>query len=324
MFENIEYFEAILHYGTLSKAAVALKISQPALTNYLKQLEAKAGATLFDRSTSPITLTEAGKVFYKYLKQSQSVKASYFTEIADLENTKSGSLTIGGASSTTAAYLSHVTSKFLTRYPDCKIKIRDGVVSDIARQALNGEIDFFIAPEIQRNTEFDCIPLLKERLFMCVPENFVKELSEKNESVATELSTKRIPLNALVDTSFSEKTYAPINANLFRDKRFILLEQGTNVREIIDHLLDNWQFQPESFIEVSQMMTGFHLCVNGAGISFLPESIIRLGRFKEYPVIYAVDETIAHRTMYACFKKSKYMSSLCSEFIDLLKETLNN
>lgn len=322
MFEHGEYFEAILNYGTLSKAASVLGISQPALTNYVKQLELKAGATLFDRSTSPIVLTESGKIYYKYMKQSDAVRNNYRNEIADLENKKSGSVIIGGASSTTACYLSRVTAKFLKKYPDCSVKIYDGIVSDIAKQALNGEIDFFIAPEGHRNTEFEHISLLDERLFLCVPQELVKELSQKDSHTAKELSQKMIPIEDFMNGKLSEKMYMPVEPKIFEGCRFVLLEEGTNVRELSDKLFDAWGYVPNNPVEVSQMLTGFHLSVSGVGVSFLPESILKYGRFGDYPVIYALDESICHRRMYACCKKSRYMSSLCSEYIEMLKATL--
>lgn len=322
MFENSDYFEAILTYGTLSKAAAVLGISQPALTNYVKQLEAKAGTTLFNRSTSPIILTEAGKIFYRYMKQTEAVKKNYLNEIADLENKKSGSLSIGGASSTTACYLSRVTAEFLEKYPECNVKIYDGVVTDIARQALNGEIDFFITPESQRNTEFEYISLLDERLFMCVPETLVCKLSERDEQTAKELKEKAIPIEDFTNGKLAGKMYKPVNPEIFKYSRFILLEDGTNVRELSNRLFASWGYCPVNPVEVSQMLTGFHLSVSNAGISFLSESILKYGRFKDYPVIYALDESISHRRMYACCKKSKYMSALCSKFIEMLKQTL--
>lgn len=322
MFDHSEYFDAILKYGTLSKAAAILGISQPALTNYVKQLEAKAGSTLFDRSTSPVVLTEAGRIYYKYMKQSEAVRNNYRNEIADLENRKSGSIVIGGASSTTACYLSMVTARFLEKYPDCSVKINDGVVSDIAKQALNGEIDFFITPEGHRNAEFEYISLLDERLFMCVPQSLVEKLSRRGGDTEKELASKAIPVEDFANGNMAGKMYMPVDAKIFKDSRFVLLEDGTNVRELSDKLFAAWGYRPVNPVEVSQMLTGFHLSVSGAGISFMPESILKYGRFRDYPVVYALDESISHRRMYACYKKSKYMSVLCSEFIEMLKQTL--
>ncbi|MGZ8667766.1 MAG: LysR family transcriptional regulator, partial [Solirubrobacterales bacterium] len=50
--------------GTLGKAAVRLQISQPALSKRLRGLEAVAGTTLLERSSSGVTLTAAGRRLY--------------------------------------------------------------------------------------------------------------------------------------------------------------------------------------------------------------------------------------------------------------------
>ena len=320
MFDNVEYFEAILNYGTLSKAATVLGISQPALSNFLKQLEAKAGATLFERSTSPIVLTETGKIYYKYLKQTEAIKNDYLTEIGDMSRRRGGMVTIGGASSTTACYLSRVTGEFLRRHPESSVKILDGVVSDIARQTMNGEIDFFITPLNQRNSEFEYIRLLDERIFMCVPDSMVTELSQNDSDVAHELESKRIPVDDFKSGKSADRTYSPVNASIFKNSRFILLEDGTNVRAMSNSFFDSWGYYPQMPVEVSQMLTGYQLCLSGAGVTFLPESILKYGNFRDCPVIYAIDDSLSHREMYACSKKSRYISSACQEFIELLKK----
>lgn len=322
MFDNIEYFESILKHGSLSKAAAATGVSQPAFSNYLKQLEAKAGATLFDRSCSPVILTDAGKVYYKYLKQAQAIKNDFLAEIGDLGERKGGTVTIGGASSTTACYLPRVTSEFLARNPENSVRIVDGVVSDIARRTLNGEIDFFITPDCVFNDEFEYIKLLDERIFMCVPECLVKEISATDKHSADELKRRRIPIKEFTDGTSSMKEYDAVDANIFKDSRFILLEEGTNIREFSNQFFEKKGYTPKNPVEVSQMLTGFQLCQSGAGITFLTESILRFGNYRECPAIYAVDGELSHREMYVCRKKSRYVTASCSEFIEMLKKMM--
>lgn len=322
MFDKPEYFETILKCGTLLKAASVLGISQPALSNYLRQLEKKVGATLFDRSSSPIVLTEAGKVYYKYLKQSNSLVNELQNVIGDMGNNRKVSITIGGASSTTAGYLSAVTAKFLEKYPDSRIKILDGLVSDIARRTLNGEIDFFITPVNQKNGDFKYVKLLDERIFMCVPDNIREELSAMNEDYARELESKAIPFEEFVLGRTAQHEYEPIDASVFTKSRFILLEGGTNIRAYTNRLFSQWKFEPVNPLVVTQMLTGFQLCTSGVGITFLPESILRFSRYKTNPHIYSVDSDLSRRSMYVCYKSSRYLSDACTEFIDMLKKHL--
>ena len=65
MFSGMNYVYEVYKEQSFSKAAENLYISQPALSSMIKKIETKIGMPLFDRSTSPIQLTECGK---KYIK----------------------------------------------------------------------------------------------------------------------------------------------------------------------------------------------------------------------------------------------------------------
>lgn len=315
MFSHFEYFEAIINHESLSKAAKHLGISQPALSSYLSKLEEKVGFSLFNRSRTPVVLTEAGKVYYKYLKQSVSIKNNYLNEINDLGNANSGKIVMAGAGSVTSCYLQKVTAKFLSNHPDVKITIVDGVVMDIAKQMSNEEIDFFVTPDKVGTDEFDYIYLLDERLLLCIPE----------ESPINRLSSfaeKRIPFSEIASGESANKEYQPIDGSLLKYERFILSEMGTNVRNVSELFFSEYDITPANPIEVRQLMTGFNLTTNGAGISFIPESMLRFGNFSKIPYIYAIDEAISKRKMYVCYKKDKYMSSASLAYINMLKEYL--
>ena len=64
MFRGMEYVYAIWKEQSFSNAAKKLFISQPALSNSIKRIEDKIGMPLFDRSTSPIQLTDVGAGVY--------------------------------------------------------------------------------------------------------------------------------------------------------------------------------------------------------------------------------------------------------------------
>ena len=60
-FRQIEYILTLAETRNMTRAAEKLFISQPALSHYLKCVEEELGTRLFDRSTTPMTLTYAGK-----------------------------------------------------------------------------------------------------------------------------------------------------------------------------------------------------------------------------------------------------------------------
>ena len=64
MFQGMDYVYEVYCEKSFSKAAEKLFVSQPALSASIKKTEKKIGLPLFDRSTSPIQLTPAGKSLY--------------------------------------------------------------------------------------------------------------------------------------------------------------------------------------------------------------------------------------------------------------------
>ena len=60
------YIKEVAKHHSFSKASKALGISQPALSNYIKKVEESLGVLLFDRSISPIEITEFGKIYLQY------------------------------------------------------------------------------------------------------------------------------------------------------------------------------------------------------------------------------------------------------------------
>ena len=66
---QMNYIITISETGSLNKAAEALYISQPSLTNAVKELEKELGITIFNRSGRGVTLTNDGTEFLMYARQ---------------------------------------------------------------------------------------------------------------------------------------------------------------------------------------------------------------------------------------------------------------
>lgn len=67
--QHLQYFKAIVEYGTIAKASQNLLVSPPALSMQLKQLEERFGQQLFERKNKKLLITEFGKKIYEYATQ---------------------------------------------------------------------------------------------------------------------------------------------------------------------------------------------------------------------------------------------------------------
>ena len=63
----LQYIDVLLKHGNYTKAAQNLYISQSYLTQTIKKIENELGIEIINRQTTPLQLTEAGKIYYDYL-----------------------------------------------------------------------------------------------------------------------------------------------------------------------------------------------------------------------------------------------------------------
>lgn len=93
-FHQLEYFLAIIQYKTISNAANALSVSQPAMTRAIQKLESELGFPLFDRINNRLVLNDYGEIALEYAKNILSQKDKMLETLDNYHKSKM-SITIG-------------------------------------------------------------------------------------------------------------------------------------------------------------------------------------------------------------------------------------
>lgn len=178
MTERLDYIIAVSEEQNITRAAKRLFISQPALTKYISKLEDEYNITIFDRTTSPITLTEAGRIFLDEKIKISIAEQNLRNKLKYIKN-KHISLTIGIGISRGNSWLPPILHTFCENHPEVDIHIectgerklpelmKQSAV-DIAIGAFNIDESFFIARTLTVEN-FSLVVPLKYGLF---PENF--------------------------------------------------------------------------------------------------------------------------------------------------------
>ncbi|MBE6913543.1 MAG: LysR family transcriptional regulator [Ruminococcaceae bacterium] len=146
-FFQLEYMMAVCKYGSISKAADELMVSRPAVSRTVKDLEQEFGLELFHRTTSGVTLTEAGVAFYdKCLKieklvnklktEMEAIKESYSEE-------KDNWLHVGLTFTARCRMLPFLRS-FSKQCPHARVKMSDISESFLDGKTLDPELDVII------------------------------------------------------------------------------------------------------------------------------------------------------------------------------------
>src|SRR3954468_12027194 len=125
--KQLQYFVQVARHGSLSRAATALRIGQPALSRHIRALEVDLRRSLFHRNGRGVVLTDAGARFLSYaqgmLSQMQGARAAL--EGSDDEVT--GSVAVGLPASVGRALTVPLAQAFQLRYPKARMSIVEGL-----------------------------------------------------------------------------------------------------------------------------------------------------------------------------------------------------
>lgn len=293
----------IYRAGSITAAAQQLFISQPALSADLKRLENELGVTLFDRTTSPISLTDAGRVYVQALEDIGKISDDLQTQLDELKGLRAGRLSVGGAHFIASCLLLQLTRDFCRRYAGIAVDVFEGNSATLTQQVLQNELDLLLDYDFDAAL-FTAQPILRENILLCVPKAYAR---------AGALLRGDIIAGRHLDT-------APTDLAAFRDAPLILLRAGNNMYEHAVALCTAAGFTPHVTFSFDQLMTAYEAAVQGLGVTFVSDEIVRTVSDDDAVAYYPLAGEAAHRTLYIAGKKRRYCSSAKKTFIDFAAE----
>lgn len=170
LMEQIFMFNRIAREKSISKAALASHISQPALSQQMQRLEEELGVQLFERSNRGITLTAAGEVMEKY---SEQFLETYSDLKAELENLSAYSGTFKIAATPVACNYALPCCLFKVnhKYPNYSFSLNSVPSSEVIHRILHGQADLgFIVGKTEE--KLNCKLAFSDKICLVVNNNF--------------------------------------------------------------------------------------------------------------------------------------------------------
>jgi len=167
MFEiyQLEQLLAFAKYGTLSKAAEELHLSQPALSRSMQKLEAELGVTIFKRQKNKIVLNQNGSLAVEYAKRVLNQATDMMERIQTFDRSQR-TISVGSCA---PAPLWSTIPLLSTLYPEMTIS-SDLKNTEVLLQGLkNGTYQFIILHEKIEDSDIHCIKYGEEHLFLSLP-----------------------------------------------------------------------------------------------------------------------------------------------------------
>lgn len=248
---QMQYFIVVANEKSITRAAEILHISQPPLSRQIQQIEESLDTQLFVRSSRPLQLTKAGKVFYERAVHilSQIEQMKHLTRQAGKKQEET--VSIGFVPSLLYGAFPHIIERLQNLHPHIEVRLIELLSSQQIDALKEGEIDIGFGRLRFTSKGISRLLLREERLMVA--------MSRHHPLAGPELET--------------------ISIEALRGQKLILYpkDASPNFSDDIMSTLADYALNIENVQRVSQLQTALGLVVANAGISIVPESV-RLSR----------------------------------------------
>lgn len=145
MLTNLEYYKVFYNVArtqSLTLAAKALNVSQPAVSQAIRALEASLGVKLFSRVQRGVELTKEGRTLYEYVMEGYQAFENGETAIENMQNLNTGEIVIGASDMTLRFFLLPYLETFHEMYPGIKIRVTNATTPETINNLTSKKIDF--------------------------------------------------------------------------------------------------------------------------------------------------------------------------------------
>lgn len=283
---NLEIFLKVAEYGSITKAAKTLYITQPAASNAIAKLESELNVTLFFRDKrSGLKLTEIGNRILALAKNMDDIN-NRITQISYEENNiLKGKLKIGALTFLVSTIISKALKKYIKKYPNVIIEIKEGTPNEIFTMVEDHSVDFALS---------------------CSPFGNFKAINLIHDKI---IATTRDPINT------DEKI---ININ---NPSNILIINKPAYETILDHIQDKNFIKTDKVIIVQNAETAINLVNDGIGIGIISEyTLDTLAKdYCKYPININIEFDIG---LFAADLKE--LPPLAERFIEIIQDDIQH
>jgi len=294
--KQIECVVMVAKLKSFTKAAQKLKIAQPSLSQSINILEKQIGVPLFDRSTTPISLTHAGEI---YLTKANAIVELYNdlnVQMRDVTGFENGKLRLG-ITQTGYHFIHDAVSTFSKKFPKTDLSITQVFSTlNLKKMLLDGDVDIgtLILPLYTDELSYKIIK--EEQACLALP--ITHPLAQRAKKKA--------------------KGYPTIALSELKNEKFILPKDSQRSRAIYDAIFKKVGFEPRVFCETETFDIANSIVASGIGACFTLPQFIKEDK-QDKLMLFSVDEPLLNRTVVLAYRKDKRLSKIAHEFLAITK-----
>ncbi len=235
---------AILREGSFTAAAKALHITQPTLSQTVRQIETQLGEAIFMRGKTPVQLTQAGELYVQAARRIIQAETQLEEAISMLHGRAEGTLRIGVTSHRSDELMPQIIADFFSTYPGVHLDIREGDAQQLEQLLLEGELDMAMYASEKQHSKLEYRLIASEEIVL---------ITGKRTRLA-----QRVPSGTT------------IGLREVGHERFVLPSPSNPHRALFDDLLSSCSITPDPCVLCGSIDAAMRICANSDLVAFVP------------------------------------------------------
>lgn len=288
---HLRVFLKVAEYEHITRASEELVLSQPAVTKIIQSLEHEVGMELVERQGRRIVLTYAGRVLHSYARRLFALEREMEDALANLRDADAGEITLAANTTTGVYLLPSIVARFRRRYPHVQLHVTILNSSEIVEAILNWALDFGLV-------EGD--PAL----------------------LPSELRVEVFTYDELILVASPNHRWQGVEAlepEVLRSGELLLREQGSGIREVIEHALLQHRVKVEPLLVLPDNEAIKQMVINGVGVAILSARAVQRELAAGDLVRLPITGVELHAQISLARRVDKQLSQAAQAFCDLLQ-----
>ena len=290
------YIRTVAQEGNITAAAKKLYVSQPSLSQMIRQVESEYGVTLFDRTVSPLRLTYAGEKYLTAANVMLMANERLENELREIRQESSGLLRLGISVQRAIQILPVALPWFTMQFPKVSVDLREEGSARLEKLLEDGEIDLALA----------AIESVSPQLsYALIEKEIVGVLAGRGAAIAQQLPPG-----------------TPISLSMIREDAFVSLKPGHSVRVVQDALFRAEGVRPQILLETDSLEVAKRVAIQ-AGACMLCSDIFVDDYARRGGVFYPLMDYENKRHLYACWRKGEKLPRYAEGFVQIVGRILD-
>lgn len=290
IFENLKLFRDIAQTKSISRGATLNEISQSAASQYMQEMERRLGVSLLDRTTRPLALTPAGKLFFDLCRDVLRREEQFQAQLDNLKGLVEGAVRVASIYSIGLSEMSRLQDEFGARFPHAQLHVDYLRPDKVYEAVMTDQADLGLVSYPEGTKDLAVIPWREEEMAVAAPPSH--PLAKKAMLVPADLN----------------------------GQEFVGFDEELMIRRELDHFFREQGIEIQLAMQFDNIQMIKEAVALGSGISILPartmQTEIAQGRLVSIPL--HAPELV--RPVGIVHRKRKRFSHAVESFLELLLE----